>query len=107
MLGIYTFTADNSPPEYRTLRLATMNFFRGLASPIATQLGAWLYAQGGYVCVYGTALLIMTLGVLMGFARLWNFEEKITIRRRERRERGEEQVCAFVKTKLYVKFIIL
>ena len=92
MLGVYTFIADHSPPKYRTFRLIVMNVFRGVAMPLGTQLGSFLFSSGGYVCVYGTQLLLTVIGVAMGFARIWGFEENVTKRRKEKVENGEKIV---------------
>ena len=83
ILGNYSFIADNSTLGSETFRLAIFSFFWSLSSPIATILGAYLFSASGYVAVYATRLGLNGFAYGLLLLRLWNFEEKIVMKRKE------------------------
>lgn len=87
-----SFIADNSSSKGRTVRLAlvSVSIFAGI--PVGLIGGAWLYNHGGYVWVYGANVALVGLTFLLYVARLWNFEESVVKRRREKIAKGENVV---------------
>lgn len=61
----------------RTMRLAALSLCWAISKPISYPLGAFLFDSGGYICVFGTSLLLFLLASCFGLYKLWGFEEKI------------------------------
>ena len=59
------------------MRLAALSLCWAISRPISYPLGAFLFDSGGYVCVFGTSLLLFALASCFGLYKLWGFEEKI------------------------------
>ena len=59
------------------MRLAALSLCWAISKPISYPLGAFLFDSGGYICVFGSSLLIFSLASCFGLYKLWGFEEKI------------------------------
>ena len=59
------------------MRMAILSFSYHMTVPISAPVGAWLYNFGGYVCVFGASLGVISIAYIYMLLRLWNFEEKI------------------------------
>lgn len=88
-MAAHSFIADNSKPSERTFRLSLAGFCWGFATPIGTLLGAILFSDGGYKCVYAARFVTILLNFILFMLRLWNFEEKGVQLRRESAFRGD------------------
>ena len=75
-MGIASFITDISTPEQRTFRLASIYFLESLGGPLGTQLGAYLWSVGGYLCVFGTSLVGKAITLLLLVIRLEMFRWK-------------------------------
>ena len=58
------------------IRISIVSFCWQFARPISYPIGSWLYGAGGYVCVFGTSLLLYIIAALLGLYKLWNFPEQ-------------------------------
>src|SRR5687768_9647047 len=63
-IAISSYIADSSVPRNRTWRLGIAEAFWTLGSPVGLFLGAYLFEQGGYLCVFSTAVLFHLVAVL-------------------------------------------
>ena len=75
-MGINAFISDLSSPEQRSFRMAMMHFVSSVGRPFGTQMGSYLFAQGGYVCVISATLLGRVLGFILLVIRLEMFQWK-------------------------------
>ena len=85
-MGINAFIADISPPHQRSFRMAMMHFVSSVGRPFGTQMGKWLYFEGGYVCVIGATVI----GRVLGFAFLVGRLEMFKWRPKKQSEEGED-----------------
>ena len=83
-MGTFSFAADNSSPEWRTFRVTLFSMGHFLSLPIATPMGKWLYGLGDYQLVYSVKLGLLVLALTALILRLWNFEEAVVVRNREK-----------------------
>ncbi|XP_037789942.1 proton-coupled folate transporter-like [Penaeus monodon] len=63
-MAAYSYIADHSSGEARTLRLTVMSAVWQLGGPAGTALAAWLFDVGGYVWVFGLSLALYVLCLL-------------------------------------------
>ena len=75
-MGINIFIADISQPHQRSFRMAAMSFVSSVGRPIGTQLGSYLFSEGGYICVFGATLVGRVVGFILLLIRLEMFEWK-------------------------------
>jgi len=78
-MGVNAFISDISPPHQRSFRMAMVSLAGRVGSPAGTKMGTWLYARGGYVCVFGATLLGRLAGAIFLVIRLemFNWTPKI------------------------------
>ena len=55
------------------LRLAVLGYMWDLAYLVALPVGAWLFDNGCYNCVFGTSVVLYVLACFLGVIRLWGF----------------------------------
>ena len=75
-MGINSFIADISPPHQRSFRMAMMHFVGSVGRPFGTQMGKWLFLEGGYICVIGATVLGRVIGFAFLIIRLEMFNWK-------------------------------
>ena len=75
-MGINAFIADISKPNQRSFRMAMIHFISSLGRPFGTQMGKWLFSEGGYVCVIGATVLGRLVGFVFLVIRLEMFNWK-------------------------------
>ena len=75
-MGVNIFIADISKPHQRSFRMAAMSFVSSVGKPIGTQLGSYLFSEGGYICVIGATLVGRVIGFILLLVRLEMFEWK-------------------------------
>ncbi|ROT85668.1 hypothetical protein C7M84_009380 [Penaeus vannamei] len=63
-MAAYSYIADHSSGESRTLRLTVMSAIWQLGGPAGTALAAWLFDVGGYAWVFGLSLALYVLCLL-------------------------------------------
>ncbi|XP_063592173.1 proton-coupled folate transporter-like [Penaeus indicus] len=63
-MAAYSYIADHSSGEARTLRLTVMSAVWQLGGPAGTALAAWLFDVGGYAWVFGLSLALYVLCLL-------------------------------------------
>jgi len=75
IMGINAFIADISAPDQRSFRLATVHYISSIGYPFGTQLGAYLFHSGGYLCVIGAAVIgrLITLLALVGRLEMYRW----------------------------------
>jgi len=64
MLSLHSYVADSSVPRSRTWRLGIAEAFWQLGSPVGLFLGGYLFENGGYFCVFSTAVMFHAIAVL-------------------------------------------
>ena len=105
ILAQYSFVSDNSTPEFRTVRLAMMGFAFYVGVPLGIVGGAWLYEEGGYRCIYANKFLLIGIVFLLYIVRLWNFEENVVKKRKDKIARGEHVVRPGEKGRILLESI--
>ena len=75
-MGINAFVADISKPDQITFRMAMMHFVSSVGRPLGTQLGSYLFREGGYICVIGATLAGRAIGFILLTVRLEMFKWK-------------------------------
>ena len=75
-MGINAFVSDISKPDQRSFRMAMMIFVSSVGMPIGTQLGSYLFKEGGYICVMGATLVGRVIGFTLLVVRLEMFNWK-------------------------------
>jgi MFS family permease len=73
-MGLHAFISDISSPEQRSFRLAMAHFVSVTGRPVGTIIGAYLFQQGGYVCVIGSTLVGRILAAASLVIRLEMFK---------------------------------
>ncbi|XP_042892042.1 proton-coupled folate transporter-like [Penaeus japonicus] len=63
-MASYSYMADKTHSRSRTFRMTVMNSVMHLGDPCGTAMGAWLFAVGGYLCVYAFSLLLITVCIV-------------------------------------------
>ncbi|XP_047494996.1 proton-coupled folate transporter-like [Penaeus chinensis] len=63
-MAAYSYIADHSSGEARTLRMTVMSAVWQLGGPAGTALAAWLFDVGGYAWVFGLSLALYVLCLL-------------------------------------------
>lgn len=63
-MASYSYMADKTHSRSRTFRMTVMNSVMHLGDPCGTAAGAWLFAAGGFVCVYSFSLLLITVCIV-------------------------------------------
>ena len=76
VMGINAFVSDISKPEQRSFRMAMMSFVFNIGRPVGTQLGSYLFKEGGYICVMGATLVGRVIGFTLLVVRLEMFNWK-------------------------------
>ena len=83
-MGTFSFAADNSSPKWRTFRVTLFSLGHFVSLPIGTPLGKWLYSVGDYELVYAVKLGLLVVALVCLIMRLWNFQESVVVRNRDR-----------------------
>ncbi|XP_059091356.1 proton-coupled folate transporter-like [Tigriopus californicus] len=106
LMAAHSFIADNTKPSDRTFRLSLAGFCWGFANPIGTLLGAIMFSQGGYKCVYAARFVAILSTCILFILRLWKFEENVVRLRKEAILLGDIPIKSSLKSLLHPKHII-
>ncbi|XP_042237360.1 solute carrier family 46 member 3-like [Homarus americanus] len=63
-MAAYSYIADCSSGQSRTLRLTLMSVVWQLGGPVGTALGAWLYDVSGYLAVFGLSFILYCISLV-------------------------------------------
>jgi PCFT/HCP family folate transporter-like MFS transporter 1/3 len=96
-MAIFSYIADVTTIEMRTLRIGIVNLFVSLGVPVGMALSGVLYAQIGFYGIFSISATMYVMSFCYGFFRVKEAPRQKTEEEKKRQEAFKHQRCGFVR----------
>ncbi|XP_023720850.1 proton-coupled folate transporter isoform X2 [Cryptotermes secundus] len=96
-MAIFSYIADVTTVEMRTLRIGIVNLFVSLGVPVGMALSGVLYSQIGFYGIFSISATMYVMSFCYGVFRIKEAPRQKTEQEKKRKEAFKQQRCGFIR----------